>query len=519
MDRSRQVAARVRSRVFTSLLVAAAVAGAGCAASPEEELAAQFEELRVCADGPTVRGIDVSYWQGTINWDQVAGAGVKFAIIRAGHGLEADTIFARNWREARRVGIIRGAYHYFEPDLDVTRQANIMISAMSTLEPDDLPPVLDIEDTGGLSASQIVSRARQWIELVEAATGRQVMIYTGKYFWQDNVGSSDAFVDHPLWIPQYGPTCPDLPSPWTDWVFFQTSSTGRVSGISGNVDLDLFNGDLAALRTFARGVAECGDGYCNGDETHDTCAMDCPICEAIPPEGRIVDDAEVCFEPGGDLTYWRREMVGHGGGLLWTYAVDGDTTYNFAVWNLDVAEAGMYRIEVHTPAPFAMSRMAEYRVRHAGMEDRFPLDQSAVDGWSTLADVQLAAGGDQWVRIDDNTGEARATETKIVADAIRLTRLDLPMMPVDPEPPLTEGDAGTGGGDGGLPDPESYFMDHSERPGPDDVASGCSATGMSARGDAAWIALVIAVWLMPRRARARARAGAREQRASRAASA
>ena len=460
---------------MTSPRIAACIALlAGCYGAPEEDVAAQLEELRVCADGDTVPGIDVSYWQQGIDWDRVAGAGVKFAFIRAGHGLEADTFFDRNWRGAKRVGILRGAYHYLEPDLDIDRQADIMIAAMATLEPTDLPPVLDIEDRGGLSASQIVTRAQRWIDRVQDATGRQVIIYTGKYFWQDNVGASDAFVDHPLWVPQYGPTCPDLPEPWREWAFFQTSNTGRVAGISGNVDLDLFNGSMEELRAFAMGVP----------------CTDCPVCDPVPAEGRVIDDGEVCFRAGGDPMYWRRESAGHEGSLIWTYTVDGETTYNFAVWNLDVAEAGTYAIEVHTPAPFGGSRLASYRVMAGGTEERFPLDQTAVDGWSMLGEVELAAGGEQWVRVDDNTGEARDTNTQIVVDAIRLTRTDLP--PVDPpvDPPA-EGDAGLE-----MPGPDAGMGYAIEPPPGGMVSGGCSATERGGRSalPIAW-AILLLVWV------------------------
>src|SRR5690606_4073414 len=72
-------------------------------------------------------------------------------------------------------------------------------------------------------------------------------IYTGRFFWQDSVGSSD-YADHPLWIADYSSaTCPNLPTQWTDWVFWENSSTGSVDGITGNVNTSVFNVDLPAL--------------------------------------------------------------------------------------------------------------------------------------------------------------------------------------------------------------------------------------------------------------------------------
>ena len=85
---------------------------------------------------------------------------------------------------------------------------------------------------------------------MKAGTGKAPIIYTGKYFWQDNVKST-AFGTSPLWIAAYGPTCPNLPVPWSIWRFFQYSDKGHVAGISGNVDVDRFNGSLAELEAFA----------------------------------------------------------------------------------------------------------------------------------------------------------------------------------------------------------------------------------------------------------------------------
>ena len=105
------------------------------------------------------------------------------------------------------------------------------------------------------SASTIASQLKIWLEYVEAAIGRKPIIYTGKYFWQDNVGASGEFVDYPLWIPNYSAECPDLPNgTWSNWKFFQYTSTGSVGGVTGNVDRDLFNGSYDDLLAFAGGA-------------------------------------------------------------------------------------------------------------------------------------------------------------------------------------------------------------------------------------------------------------------------
>ncbi|MCC6557624.1 MAG: hypothetical protein IT372_32120 [Polyangiaceae bacterium] len=241
------------SSTSTKLLAAALILAPGCAASPEpSEDTAEAEQAQVvCPAGETVEGIDVSFWQGDIDWQAVKGTGVAFAIARASYGVSKDTYFDANWAGIKSVGLVRGAYQYFLADQDPIAQADVILDAMGPLGPGDLPPVIDVESTEGQSAAVIAGKVGQWLAHVEAAIGRKPIIYTGKYFWQDHV-ASDAFNGYPLWIPNYSLSCPDLPNGyWTDWVMFQYSSTGSYDGISGNVDQDQFNGSLQDLLAFA----------------------------------------------------------------------------------------------------------------------------------------------------------------------------------------------------------------------------------------------------------------------------
>ena len=210
---------------------------------------------RVCASGTVTKGIDVSYYQGSINWTTVANAGIKFAFIRVSDGTGFhDPKFASYWSGAANAGIIRGAYQFFRPAQSVSGQANLLISALGGhYTPGDLPPVLDVEDAGGESAATVASKIRQWVDQVKQTLGVDPIIYTGKYFWRDQVGGPTSFAGNPLWIAQYTSLCPDLPSPWTRWTFWQNTETGSVPGISGQMDLDQFNGTLADLQAFANG--------------------------------------------------------------------------------------------------------------------------------------------------------------------------------------------------------------------------------------------------------------------------
>ncbi len=229
-----------------------------------EELGEASQAIEVCFD-ETVRGIDVSYYQGDIDWNAVAGAGYGFAITRINHSDFMDPKFDQNWAAIKEVGMLRGAYQYFEPGDDVATQAQIVIDKLGMLGPGDLPAVIDVETTSGVGPAQVEAAVGQWLELVEAGTGKKPIIYTGKYFWQDNVGSS-AFSGYLLWHAQYPnaclppadappacSSCANIADQWSDVAVWQYTSSGSVPGIAGNVDLNVFNGSLSELTAIANG--------------------------------------------------------------------------------------------------------------------------------------------------------------------------------------------------------------------------------------------------------------------------
>ena len=208
----------------------------------------------VCARGATTQGIDVSEFQGTIDWGAVHRAGKQFAIIRVADGTYLDPKFSRNWAGARSAGVIRGVYQFFHPGRDPVVQADFLLAHMGTLLPTDLPPMLDLEVTDGVPPAHVTASVHEWINRIESRLHRHPLIYTGLYFFNDNVRSND-FRSYDLVVAQYGPRCPNLPTPWTQWFMWQYSSTGRVGGISGNVDTDLYNGSLDDLRNAIAGTS------------------------------------------------------------------------------------------------------------------------------------------------------------------------------------------------------------------------------------------------------------------------
>lgn len=472
----------------------------------------------VCAPGETQFGIDVSYYQGNIDWNAVAASGVKFAIVRVSHSLQFfDPEFQDNLDGARAAGIHTGVYQFFEPDEDPIAQADLLLDALGPLMPGDLPPMIDVESTGGLGPNAVANAVKAWVDHVEAAVGVKPIIYSGYYFWNDNVGSSE-FGEHPLMLPWYGVDCPgNVPTGWDMWTIHQYCDCGDVGGISGAVDVDRFNGSLAELEALASS-GECGDGACTGSEDPYTCPGDCPPCGVVPAAGGMLDNGDACYRLYGDDAYWREEPQGEGGSLVWTHATDYDVAYNYAIWQLHFEESGLYDLEVRITQPFGESQMASYVVRHAGGETPVAVDQSSNDGWVSLGEFQFEAATDHTVRLDDNTGEPSDGEVMLVYDAVRVTRLDgdepttgTPGGDSDSGP--APGGDGTDGGDGGNDDAEPSTDPGSEETGGtgeteggargagDDGGCGCRSSERAGPGGAGALVLLVVGAMRRRRAR------------------
>jgi lysozyme len=211
--------------------------------------------------GMTVLGIDVSHHQGSVGWRGVAGSGAAFAFVQATDGATfVDPEFSSSWPAMKRAGLLRGAYHFFQPTADLAAQQALFLQTVQ-LEPGDLPPVLDIEVAHGASAGALLAGMKQWLEAVEQATGRTPIIYTSPGFWKQQLGDSPDFARYPLWIANYGVDQPDVPAAWSTWTFWQFSEKGTMEGVGGPVDLDTFHGSLDDLRAFASGGAAIQEGF------------------------------------------------------------------------------------------------------------------------------------------------------------------------------------------------------------------------------------------------------------------
>ncbi|HEY7957863.1 MAG TPA: GH25 family lysozyme [Polyangia bacterium] len=257
----------------TTLLIAL-LASSGCLAGPGDRAVGSLDEAAtMCPNGATVSGIDVSGYQGTVDWAQVAASGRKFAIAKATEGVTfTDSTFATNWAAMKSHGILRSAYHFFHSNDDPVAQAHYFVDAMGPLDANDLPPMLDLEVTDGEPAATVASTALTWLKTVEQLTGRKPIVYTYPDFWQNQISQPAGFTGYPLNIANYGVTCPNVVGSWATWTMWQNSSTGSVPGVSGNVDEDTFNGSATALMQFAGGSGTPDpclglyDGsYCGGD--------------------------------------------------------------------------------------------------------------------------------------------------------------------------------------------------------------------------------------------------------------
>jgi lysozyme len=216
----------------------------GAAATDGENPDAEVDALKVCPKA-TVEGIDVSSWQGNIDWKAVHNSGRAFAVIRVADGSYVDPKFAQNWSGAKAAGLARGVYQFFRAGQDGTAQANLLLAHVGN-DVGEIAPVADVEVSDGVSAATLNTHLAQWMTRIKQATGRTPLIYTSPGLWPSLSGSSQ-FSGEDLWVANWGVSCPGVPGPWTNYKFWQYADNGSVPGISGNVDLDRFNGTLAEL--------------------------------------------------------------------------------------------------------------------------------------------------------------------------------------------------------------------------------------------------------------------------------
>ncbi|WP_294819395.1 glycoside hydrolase family 25 protein [uncultured Flavobacterium sp.] len=199
-----------------------------------------------------VYGIDVSHYQGEIEWDSLmAGKAefpLQFVFIRATAGKDGlDSEFKKNWAGAKKAGLMRGAYHYYRPDENSIEQAETFIKRVK-LDKGDLPPVLDIEKIpAGQSMDSLKSGLKKWLSKVEAHYGIKPILYSGESFYTDFLVKE--FEGYSLWIANYSFFADEIKK---EWLFWQFTDKGSVGGIEGNVDVNIYNGNLDSLHKMCK---------------------------------------------------------------------------------------------------------------------------------------------------------------------------------------------------------------------------------------------------------------------------
>jgi lysozyme len=253
-------------------------------------------------------GPDVSENNGAVAWSRVAVPGhqLAFAFAKASEGdAWIDPGFAANWQGIREHGLIRGAYHFARPAVSgaatvqavraaATAEAEHMLAVLheaGDVGEGDLPPVLDLETSRGLSAAQLYDWVGTWVDVVAASVGRKPIIYTGE-LWKSMLNAYTDVWGCPLWLSQYGPK-PQLPRAWKRWTFWQFTDAASVDGVTGDVDLSYFSGtqheleELAGVSPRARSAAASAAGP-----------------SAPPWPGRVLERGV----RGADVREWQEQM-------------------------------------------------------------------------------------------------------------------------------------------------------------------------------------------------------------------
>lgn len=201
-------------------------------------------------EGYEIHGIDISHYQGKINWDRlrsnalIDGCPLRFIIVKATEGSSRiDPNFEDNFYQVREYGFIRGAYHFWSIKSSARSQAYFFLKKVH-LQDGDLPPVLDIEKKPPQqSVEDFQTDVLTWLHIVEDKYHVKPIIYT-YYKFKQNYLSAPVFDDYPYWIAHYYVEKVEYKGKWKFW---QHTDTGVLPGIKGNVDLNIYNGSYYDL--------------------------------------------------------------------------------------------------------------------------------------------------------------------------------------------------------------------------------------------------------------------------------
>ena len=188
-----------------------------------------------------VKGIDISRWQGVIDWEQVKRQDIDFVFVKATQGKKLkDPNFKKNWKSLRKANIPRGAYHFFTTNRKGRAQARKFLR-VACIRRGDLPPVIDVEKMGDNPLNTLIE-LKKCLEIIERRLNVRPIIYANQNYY--NKYLKDSFPGYVLWIARYSDTQPNV----KEWQFWQYSNKGRIEGIQGDVDLNYFKGSYSDLQ-------------------------------------------------------------------------------------------------------------------------------------------------------------------------------------------------------------------------------------------------------------------------------
>jgi GH25 family lysozyme M1 (1,4-beta-N-acetylmuramidase) len=295
------------------------------------------------SDAATLRakGLDVSNWNGAINWGKVANAGYRFAFGKATEGTSYnDKTYPTNRNGSEAAGLYFGAYHFARPaggslagaTASAIKQANHFI-AVAGLQPGELPPVLDLEATGNLGKQRLLAWTLAWLGQISARTGVEPFVYTSPVFWKGHLGDSTAaaaagtglWIAH--WTSKSRPVVPAQNWNGSGWKFWQWTNCISVPGIKKRCsDGDRMNGSKlasVAIDPFPAGVP----------------LLSIPPTIVGPPQaGKLLAAVPGAWEGGKPITFtyqWRRcDAAGAN-----CAAIDGATGESYRPVSTDVGHS------------------------------------------------------------------------------------------------------------------------------------------------------------------------------------
>ncbi len=189
-----------------------------------------------------LKGIDISHWQGEMDFFKIKSNGIKVVYIKATEGLNCiDNHLTKNYEGAKAQGLLVGFYHYFKPSVDARAQGRFFVNSIGKKKY-DCRLALDIEVTDGLKSEDLTAMCITFLEEVKKLTGKEVVVYTYTSFANTSLNSKLAV--YPLWVAHYNVTTPGLNKIWNDWIGFQYTDLGRITGINGRCDLNEFTEEI-----------------------------------------------------------------------------------------------------------------------------------------------------------------------------------------------------------------------------------------------------------------------------------